>query len=216
MIREDPVTITVADGVRLEATLALPEDRAGGVVIAHPHPLYGGDMDNPVVVRVAEVCGERRLATLRFNFRGVGRSTGGHDDGRGEQTDVQAALDHLASVLGGAAPIALAGYSFGASMAAAVAARRGDLAGLLLVAPPLAVAGLDRFPRLGAASGPILVVGAGADTYCPPAALERLRAQAPAVSVRVIEGATHFFFGKLYPLGEAVAPWAEQVASGAR
>ena len=206
MISEHDAVLSVAAGPALEARLALPEAPSGGIVICHPHPLYGGDMDNPVVVRVAEVCGALGLATLRFNFRGVGGSTGLHDDGRGEQGDVEAALDHLAGLIGDT-PLTLAGYSFGAAMAVSVAARRQGLAGLALIAPPLATRDLP----LAAVAGPVLVVAGTTDEYCPVEALERLRGALPRAAIRTIDGANHFFFGKLFPLGEAIGEWAREV-----
>jgi hypothetical protein len=69
------VTLDVEDGVSLEARLSIPGDVRAGVVLCHPHPLYGGDMDSSVVARAAEACAARGVATLRFNFRGVGGST---------------------------------------------------------------------------------------------------------------------------------------------
>src|SRR3990172_254396 len=96
---------------------AAPPGASAGVVICHPHPLYGGDMDNPVVVRVQEACAAEGLATLRFNFRGVGGSSGTHGEGGGEQDDARAALEALEQKAGTAA-LAIAGYSFGAWIAA--------------------------------------------------------------------------------------------------
>src|SRR5881397_2207959 len=138
MISEQSVVIDVSQQLTLEARLAVPASPGGGVVICHPHPLYGGDMDNPVVVRVAEVCSELGLATLRFNFRGVGASTGHHGHGRDERHDVAAALAHLASVLPTGAPLGLVGYSFGAAMAADLASEPADfppLTAMALIAP---------------------------------------------------------------------------------
>jgi alpha/beta superfamily hydrolase len=210
MIAERDAVLSIADGPRLQARLALPEPPSGGVVVCHPHPLYGGDMDNPVVVRVAEVCSALGLATLRFNFRGVGGSTGAHDEGRGERLDVETALAHLAGLIG-PTPLALAGYSFGAALAATLAAGRRDLAGLALVAPPLAMREPPGLPALAGFPGPVLLVAGTADEHCPPDALERFRAAAPRAVIRTIPGANHFFFGKLFPLGEAVEAWARQV-----
>src|SRR5256885_12276664 len=99
MIAERPTTVR-AGAETLEAGLAVPSGARLGVVVSHPHPLYGGDMDSPVVARMVEACTSRGLATLRFNFRGVGASTGRHGDGRGEQDDVRASLAHLAGALG--------------------------------------------------------------------------------------------------------------------
>src|SRR5438477_12308136 len=109
MISEQSVVIDVSQQLTLEARLAVPASPQGGVVICHPHPLYGGDMDNPVVVRLAEVFGEMGLATLRFNFRGTGQSTGAHGGGVAEQNDVEAARARMLSLVGGDQPVILAG-----------------------------------------------------------------------------------------------------------
>jgi len=209
MIAERPTTVR-AGAETLEARLAVPEGARRGVVICHPHPLYGGDMDSPVVARMAETCAGRGLATLRFNFRGVGASTGRHDEGRGEQDDLRACLEHLKDSLGRNAQVAPAGYSFGAAIAAAVAATA-PVAGLALVAPPLRVAEVH-LPA--SVSGPVLVVVGAEDQYCPATALESMRESLPRATVVVIEGADHFFFGSLAPLGEAVGAWADALLTG--
>jgi len=211
MINERPVTLAAAGGIQLDARLALPPGARGGVALCHPHPLYGGDMENPVVVRAAEVCQEAGLATLRFDFRGVGASTGQHDDGRGEQDDLVAALDHLQGVLPPDGALAALGYSFGATIVAGVAIRR-PLAGVALIAPALAMKALADFDGLANVSAPVLIVAGTVDQYCPSEALARLAAAVPRATVRTIEGADHFFFGKLFPLGESLAAWARQVA----
>jgi hypothetical protein len=211
MIPERRVTIPVAPGVTLEGALGLPSDPTTGVVLAHPHPLYGGDMHNPVVVRAAEVCADAGLATLRFNFRGVGASSGAWDTGRGERDDVRAALGHLMAPPAGPARVALVGYSFGAAMAAAVAAAGAPLAGLVLLAPPLARAEPDGWGPPAALEGPLLLVAGSEDEYCPRSRLAELGAALPGAEVRVIEGANHFFFGRLFPLGEAIGRWAARV-----
>jgi len=138
MIPEQPISLTVGPDLSLEALLALPPSPPAGVVICHPHPLYGGDMENPVVVRVQEVCAGLGLATLRFNFRGVGASGGVHGGGVGEQDDAAAALDALAKAMGGGT-LAIAGYSFGSRIAALVGSRDGRVGGIALIAPPLAM-----------------------------------------------------------------------------
>ena len=121
MIPEQPVTIPFAPGQSLEGALTLPDRCPAGVVLCHPHPRYGGDVDSPVVVAAAEAGAGQGLATLRFNFRGVGDSGGAWDEGRGEQDDVRAALALLQQRLQPIARLALAGYSFGASMSSRVA-----------------------------------------------------------------------------------------------
>jgi alpha/beta superfamily hydrolase len=164
-------------------------------------------MENPVVIRAVEVAQAAGHATLRFNFRGAGGSEGVHDKGRGEQEDVLAAMAGLAARLPPGSRIGVMGYSFGAAMAArATRPNRPDVA---LIAPPLAMYDLDFLgTSSGGASSPgrLLLVAGTADTYCPLEALHRLAALTGAEE-RIIEGADHFFFGKLYPLGEAIAAW---------
>jgi len=215
MISERPVTLSVGPAIELDARVAIPSSATGGVALCHPHPLHGGDMENPVVVRAAEVCRDAGLATLRFDFRGVGASTGAHDEGRGEQDDLRAALDHLAGLLPSGAPLAAAGYSFGAAVVGRVAMRR-PLAGVALIAPALAMPALADLGDLASFAGRILIVAGTADTYCPLDALERLGRAVPRATVETVEGADHFFFGKLFPLGEIVGAWARAVAGVGR
>jgi alpha/beta superfamily hydrolase len=217
MIAEQAAVLTTSDHVVLEARLAIPPRPRAGLVACHPHPRYGGDMDNPVVARVTEVCGELRFATLRFNFRGVGGSTGTHDEGRAETRDVEAALGHLREILGSGVPLALAGYSFGAVVAARVASAStapGHLAGLALIAPPLGLTGEEPFAGLGGFAGLLLVAAGSQDEYCPRPMLDAFVQRLPGAVVRVVDGANHFFFGKLYPLGEVVEAWARQLEPG--
>jgi uncharacterized protein len=203
-LAEEAATVDGGGLRALEARICVPDGARAGVVVCHPHPLYGGDMDSGVVVRAVEACAGLHLATLRFNFRGVGGSSGAHDEGRGEQDDARAALAELARRLPAGAAVALAGYSFGAAVAAAVA-QASALAGLALIAPPLRVMPLASTP---AVRGPVLIVVGSDDQYCPPSALEPLRSALPAATVTVIDGADHFFFGALDRLGAAVGGWA--------
>ena len=120
------MTIDSADGIVLEGQLDLPDEGAAtpsaGVVICHPHPQYGGEMTNNVVMAVSSSIVAYGMAALRFNFRGVGRSGGAYDNGVGEQDDALAALEALATgVVGDDLPdemrVGLAGYSFGGGVA---------------------------------------------------------------------------------------------------
>jgi hypothetical protein len=206
---EEAIAVPVPGGPTLEARLEQVDSPVGGFVLCHPHPLYGGDMDNPVVIRAAEVAQAAGYATLRFNFRGVGASEGTHDKGLGEQEDVRAAMATLASRLPAGGPVGVIGYSFGAH-AAARATRPGD-SPLGLVAPPL---GMYDWGFLGRGGGPLLLTAGTRDDYCPAAALHQLAEQSGA-QARVIEGADHFFFGKLYPLGEAIAAWLASIRPAA-
>jgi len=210
MIPEQPVRLSVGADLSLEALLALPPSPPAGVVICHPHPLYGGDMENPVVVRVQEVCAALGLATLRFNFRGVGASGGVHGGGVAEQEDAAAALDVLAKATNGGV-LAIAGYSFGSRIAALVGSRDGRVAGIALIAPPLA---MSDFGFLEDTRVPTLAVAGTRDQYCPPDDFARFTAARPWITAAAIEGADHFFFGKLFPLGEAVSEWAQRLSRG--
>jgi len=209
---EQALSVAVPGGPELEAMVSVPAVPVGGLVMCHPHPLYGGDMDNPVVIRAVEVAQGAGLATLRFNFRGAGHSGGAHDRGVGERDDARAALAVLAARVPDGHPCALAGYSFGAWVSAHVA-MAGDppsIAALALVAPPLGM--LDwGFAR--PAPHTLLVAGTR-DTYCPLDALQQLAERLPGAERQVVDGADHFFFGKLYPLGTALEAWIARWASG--
>lgn len=177
----------------------------GGIVVCHPHPLYGGEMNNPVVIRVSEVCQAAGLAALRFNFRGVGRSGGVYADGEGEQEDVASTLDFLEGRFGPNLPLGVAGYSFGAWVGSRVAQRERRVRALAAIAPPLA---LRDFGFLKGPFQATLLAAGSQDQYCPVDQLRALAERVPGTGIQVIEGADHFFFGKLYPLGQAVASWA--------
>jgi len=205
---EEAIAVLVPDGPALEARLGPVASPTGGFVVCHPHPLYGGDMDNPVVIRAAEVARAAGYATLRFNFRGAGGSEGVHDKGRGEQEDVTAAMTALAGHLPAGSRIGVMGYSFGAAMAARAARPGAPDAPLGLIAPPLGMYDFDFLQGVASEGSPgrLLLVAGTADSYCPVEALHRLAALTSAQE-RIIEGADHFFFGKLYPLGEAIEAW---------
>ena len=200
---EEALAVHVPDGPALEARLGPAANSRGGFVICHPHPLYGGDMDNPVVIRAAEIAQAAGYATLRFNFRGAGGSEGTHDKGRGEQDDVTAAIKALATHLPAGSRVGVMGYSFGAAMAARATRPGIPEAPLGLIAPPLGMYDLD---FLQASPGALLLLAGTADSYCSVEALHRLAALTSGEE-RIIEGADHFFFGKLYPLGEAIGAW---------
>jgi uncharacterized protein len=205
---EEEVSIAVPGGPSLEGWVEVCPGGRGGMVVCHPHPLYGGDMDNPVVVRIAEVARDEGLSTLRFNFRGVGRSAGIHGGGDGEREDVAAALALLHSRLPAQSRLGLAGYSFGAWVAARAVAT--GLVALALIAPPLTM--LD-FDGLHAASGDVLLIAGTRDAYCPVPRLHELASRIPRAQTVIVEGADHFFFGKLFPLGETIREWARRWAT---
>lgn len=165
---------------------------AVGVVITHPHPLYGGSMDNNVVWTAARAFGDRGWSTLRFNFRGVGRSTGAYGDGLAEVEDLYGAAAYLASRVPG--PSFLVGYSFGAAVAARALLTGLAVAGAVLIAPPIAFMDLAFLPETPGLS---LIVAGDQDDLCPLADLTSLcRRCRPPVELKVVAGADHFFGGR--------------------
>jgi uncharacterized protein len=181
----------------LEGMIALPDGagRHRAAVICHPHPLYGGSMHNKVVDAVLEALDARGFATLRFNFRGVGRSEGEFENGNGEACDTIAAIRFLTTHKGVSADGAvLAGYSFGAMTAVRAAAGAAEVAAIVAVALPL---GMIDPSALGTTTKPILLLAGDRDSYCPgnhlAALAERL---GPSARLRIIPGADHFFGGR--------------------
>jgi hypothetical protein len=160
-----------------------------GVVITHPHPLYGGDMHNPVVDAIRRAYRIKGVATLRFNFRGTGGSEGRHDNGVGEQDDVLAALSFL--TLKGFQPVDLAGYSFGAWVDALALQREGRSENLVMVSPPVAF--ID-FTSIGKLPGLRLVVTGSRDEIAPPEVIRQmLPAWNPSADFDIIDGSDHFY-----------------------
>lgn len=177
--------------LRLEGLLEKgPGER--GVVLCHPHPLYGGDMHNNVVRILAGVFREHHYSTLRFNFRGVGGSEGGFDEGKGEQEDVEAALRYLRGL--GLKHLDLAGYSFGAWVCA-LGLETFDLAErVIMVSPP---AGFIDFGFLGYSEKIKLVIVGVQDEIADCRAVEKMVPRwNPAAAFHPIDGADHFYGGK--------------------
>jgi alpha/beta superfamily hydrolase len=176
-----------------------PGSAPGGAVITHPHPLFGGSMANNVVWTAARALAARRLATLRFNFRGVGRSTGTYGGGLEEADDVTAALNFLKSRAEG--PYYLVGYSFGAAVAGRALLQGLGADGAVMVAPPIAFMDMAFLPQV---PGLKLIIVGDRDELCPLASLRELLAAgptpagdapAPPAEIRVIQGTDHFFGG---------------------
>jgi len=160
-----------------------------GVVITHPHPLYGGDMHNPVVNAIRRAYRFKGFTTLRFNFRGVGESEGQHDNGAGEQVDVLAALSLMAE--SGFHPVDLAGYSFGAWVNALTIQREGLSENLVMVSPPVAF--ID-FASIGRLPGLRLVVTGSRDETAPPDAIRQmLPTWNPWAHFDIVDGSDHFY-----------------------
>lgn len=179
-----------AANLALEARIER-RDPKSGVVITHPHPLYGGDMDNPVVDAIRRVYVQCGFTTLRFNFRGVGGSQGRYDNGRGEQDDVKAAVALL--VESGVARVDLAGYSFGAWINALSVTGGLQVQRLVMVSPPVA---LIAFDGVGALPALRLAVTGSLDDIAPADRLQpQLSRWNPAAALEIIDGCDHFYSG---------------------
>jgi alpha/beta superfamily hydrolase len=171
----------------------------GGVVLLHPHPLYGGNMRNKVLHQCQKVCASLGLATLRFNFRGVGSSSGTYDDGQGEQRDVIAAIEFMQQRLQ-ALPLYLVGFSFGAWLALKIGAESDSIAGLVGLGTPVGWAELDFLKH---SDKPKLFIHGTADQYCEPGELERcFGLMAEPKRLFWVENADHFFTDELEPVAE--------------
>jgi alpha/beta superfamily hydrolase len=194
---EEEVSIP-GPGITLEGRL-IPGSGPGGAVITHPHPRFGGSMANNVVWAAARALTSRGMAALRFNFRGVGRSTGAYGGGVEEAADVAAALDFLKSRA--PAPYYLVGYSFGAAVAGRALLQGLSADGAVMVAPPIAFMDMAFLPQV---PGLKLIIVGDRDELCPLPSLRELLAAgptpagdaaAPPAEIRVIEGTDHFFGG---------------------
>jgi len=180
-------------------------------VVCHPHPLYGGTLHNKVVHRVAATFHGLGAAVLRFNFRGVGRSAGKHDQGAGELEDARAAWNYMRARWPHARRW-LGGFSFGSWIAARLGAELSDVEQLLLVAPPVQS---SPFHVLRRATVPKNVVQGTSDTVCPLASLQaEFPYWAQPKRLVTVEGASHFFDRKLDGLGGAVRGLFEGEAGG--
>jgi len=166
-------------------------------VISHPHPLYGGNMHNNVVLSARNAALEAGFSSLRFNFRGVGRSEGRHDDGRGEIQDLDVALEAA-----GAQPILMA-YSFGAWVASGLLIQKQLPA--ILIAPPT---GMMPFPSLKGRD--IWAVVGDLDQYCNQ---DTLRDAIDPERITVMAGIDHFWFGHEDRMEAYLAPILQSLAA---
>jgi len=199
--------IPVAHG-QLEAILKEPrgDSPRGVALVLHPHPLGGGTMHNKVVFRAAAALNDAGLIALRINFRGVGQSTGVHDEGRGEQDDVRAGLDYLSQHYPDQS-ITLCGFSFGARVGFEVGINDPRVEYLIGIGTPL-----DKydFSFLSQCRKPLLLVHGEHDEFGDVERLRKLAADLEkntTVRLVVIPGAGHFFEGKLDELKHAITEW---------
>lgn len=202
---------------RLEALLnAGAENASYAAIVCHPHPLFGGTLHNKVVFHTMKAMNSFGFPVLRFNFRGAGLSHGEHDHGRGEVEDVRTALNWLAAEFH--LPIIFAGFSFGAAVGLRAACSDSRVKAVIGVGvPAIPVAADSEAPRtytfdfLSDCAKPKLFVSGGRDQFGPRAKLEALVAAVPEPKkLVVIEGADHFFEGRLRELRETVESWVKE------
>lgn len=191
---------------RLEAILMRPEgDPQAAGVVCHADPKHGGIMHYKVVFRAAKALQHHGVAALRFNFRGVGRSEGAHDQGRGELDDVRAALDELERRFPGL-PLLAGGFSFGSVMALRVGVADARALALFALGFPLARVADTSF--LDGGRKPRLFVQGERDQFGDGARLRELVERLPEPrALEIVPGADHFFTGHLDRLQEIVAAW---------
>jgi alpha/beta superfamily hydrolase len=202
---------------RLEALLnAGAENTTHAAVVCHPHPLFGGTLHNKVVFHTMKALNSFGFPVLRFNFRGTGLSHGEHDSGNGEVEDVRTALGWLDAEFH--LPLIFAGFSFGAAVGLKAAASDARVQALIGVGTPVVpVATEAEAPRvytfdfLRDCVKPKLFVSGARDQFGPRAKLQALVASvAEPKKLVVIEGADHFFEGRLRELRDAIEDWVRQ------
>ena len=203
---------------RLEALLnAGAENATHAAVVCHPHPMFGGTLHNKVVFHTMKALNSFGFPVLRFNFRGAGLSHGEHDHGDGEVDDVRSALDWMETEFH--LPLLFAGFSFGAAVGMRAACPDARVKAVIGVGVPAVPVAADReAPRVYSyeflcdCGKPKLFVSGARDQFGPRTKLEALVASVPEPKkLVVIEGADHFFEGRLRELREAIEAWIPRV-----
>lgn len=181
-----------------------PEKNSPIAVVLHPHPLYGGTMNNKIVYRLYSSFARAGFSVLRFNFRGVGRSVGKFDDGLGEMTDAATALDWVQLQNPDSSSVWIAGFSFGAWISLQLLMRRPEIEGFLAISPP---ANMYDFGFLSPCPASGLITQGDRDDIVSEQAVanfvDKMRAQkGTSVDYRVIHGADHYYRQHLDQLTE--------------
>ena len=191
------VRIELEEGISLEGEFdSGPKEARAAALILHPHPLYGGDMQNNVVGCLRDAALEAGFAALCINFRGVGDSTGSHGNGEDEVRDVVGAAHWLRRKNFGG--LALLGYSFGARVGSKAALGLPGLLAGLWVAPPFALGSMEPWPQ---DVGPLMIAVGDEDQFSPLAEARKYAAQNSALGdFLTIKGCDHFFLGHLSAL----------------
>ena len=207
---EEHITFSVHnedDAITLEGLFATPQEPAIGAVLCHPHPLYGGEMRNNVVSALADAFQKANMATLRFNFRGVGQSEGKHDEGNAECEDVKAAVTALLDRQA-VSTVVVAGYSFGSMVGLQAGAADDRVHRLIGVAFPI---GFRDPAFLLNVTKPTLLVSGDRDSYSPIPDLTELVSKMPQpTQLETVAGADHFFMAREAEVAKAALAFLEQ------
>ena len=181
-------------------------------VVCHPHPLYGGDMDNNVVVALDACLVKAGWSTVRFNFRGVGSSTGTYGEGAAEADDLAAAISYVEKR--GARRVHLVGYSFGAWVVLAGLKRGLPAASTILASPPLDF--MD-FQPLELSGGPTLIILGDCDSFCAVQSLHRWLEGQPSLAIpprlAIVPGCDHFYWGFEDQLQQQVSAFVRDLSA---
>jgi len=208
-----PEVIFAGPDGRLEGRYHPQKDRDAPIaIVLHPHPAYGGTMNNKVVYNLHYAFYNLGFTVLRFNFRGVGRSQGEYDQGIGELSDAASALDYLQNMNQNAKHCWVAGFSFGAWIGMQLLMRRPEITGFVSVAPP---ANIYDFSFLAPCPSSGLIIHGDRDRVAPPASVQKLvdklkTQKGITIEQQIVEGANHFFEGKVDELTSACAEYLDR------
>ncbi|MBT3218915.1 MAG: hypothetical protein HN348_07465 [Proteobacteria bacterium] len=200
---ERPIRIEVSPDISLDARFT--PGHKGTAIICHPHPVHGGHMDVNVVRDARNAAFESGLGTIRFDFRGVRRSSGTYGDGIGEMQDLRAVIDEATRLDPGprAQRLHLMGYSFGAWISVRAVSEGFDCASLTLISPPLDL--LDH-PNISLPDNtPFLIVNGDRDEFCSLDILHQWKGhQSPVPQLEILADTDHYYIGHREPLTKAL------------
>ena len=204
-----------SDGTELEAEVSWPADAAAVAVLSHPHPLYGGDMWNPLIDHLFRALPAAGIAALRYNFRGTGSSGGSHDDGKAEQLDAAAAFDAAVGLAaeqsgnGGTLDVVSAGWSFGGDVS--LAADHDELAAWIGIAAPLRIVDPADMTAPNDPRPKLLLVPQHDQFRSPPEAAEIVSGWTNT-QLDVITGGDHFLMGHARAVADQIAEFVADLS----
>ena len=186
-------------------------------LLLHPHPQHGGTMNNKIIYKLYQTFTRRGFSTLRFNFRGVGRSQGQFDNGQGELSDAASALDWMQTQNPNTRSCWIAGFSFGAWVAMQLMMRRPEIDGFISIAPP---ASQHDFSFLAPCPASGMIIHGDKDEVVPQSSVDKLAQKLQKqknikIDYRIVEGSDHFFIHHLDPLNKQVEGYLDKMLNKA-